>query len=52
VLRTIFGPTREEVTRGWRKLYNEKLHILYSSPAVVRKEAVRRTCIENLSWIT
>jgi len=26
VLRRIFGPKREEVTVGWRKLYNEKLH--------------------------
>jgi hypothetical protein len=26
VLRTIFGPKREEVTRGWRQLHNEELH--------------------------
>jgi hypothetical protein len=29
--RRIFGPTRDEVTGGWRKLHNEKLHNLYSS---------------------
>jgi hypothetical protein len=26
VLRRIFGPKRDEVTRGWRKLHNEELH--------------------------
>jgi hypothetical protein len=31
VLRRIFVPKREEVTRGWRKLHNEELHGLYSS---------------------
>jgi hypothetical protein len=32
VLRRIFGPKRDEVTGGWRKLHNEELHNLYSSP--------------------
>jgi len=32
VLRRIFGPKRVEVTREWRKLRNEKLNDLYSSP--------------------
>jgi hypothetical protein len=31
VLRRIFGPKRDEVTREWRKLHNEELYILYSS---------------------
>jgi hypothetical protein len=34
VLRNIFGPKRDEVTGGWRKLHNEKLHNLYSSPNI------------------
>jgi hypothetical protein len=34
-LRRIFGPKREEVTGGWRKLYNEELHNLYSSPSII-----------------
>jgi hypothetical protein len=34
VLRRIFGPKRDEVTGGWRKLHNEKLHDLYSSPRI------------------
>jgi hypothetical protein len=32
VLRKIFGPKRDEVTGGWRKLHNEELRDLYSSP--------------------
>jgi hypothetical protein len=35
VLRRIFGPKRDEVTRDWRKLHNEKLHYLYSSPNTI-----------------
>jgi hypothetical protein len=37
VLRRIFGPTRDEVTGEWKKLHNEELHILYSSPNIIRK---------------
>jgi hypothetical protein len=36
VLRRIFGPKRDEVTGEWRKLSNEELHILYSSPNIIR----------------
>jgi hypothetical protein len=36
VLRRIFGPKRVEVTRGYRKLHNEKLHNLYFSPNIIR----------------
>ena len=37
VLRGIFGPKRDEVTREWRKLHNEELSGLYSSPNIVRE---------------
>jgi hypothetical protein len=30
VLRRIFGPKRDEVIAGWRKLHNEELHNLYN----------------------
>jgi hypothetical protein len=36
VLRRIFGPKRDEVTGGWRKLLNEELHNLYSSPDIIK----------------
>jgi hypothetical protein len=36
VLRRIFGPKRDEVTEDWRKLHNEELHNLYSSPNIIR----------------
>jgi hypothetical protein len=35
-LRRIFGPKRDEVTGEWRKLHNEELHNLYSSPSIIR----------------
>jgi hypothetical protein len=35
VLRTIFGPKREE-DGSWRLLHNDELHSLYSSPSIVR----------------
>ena len=43
VLRRIFGPKRDEVTGEWRKLHNEKLNNLYSSPSIVRVMKSRRT---------
>jgi hypothetical protein len=35
VLRRIFGPKRDEVTGEWKKLRNEELHDLYSSPSII-----------------
>jgi hypothetical protein len=32
----VFGPKRDEVTEEWRKLRNEELHDLYSSPSIIR----------------
>jgi hypothetical protein len=42
VLRRIFGPKRDEVTGGWRKLHSEELHNLYSSASIIRMIKSRR----------
>jgi hypothetical protein len=42
VLRRIFGPKRDEVTRGWRKLHNDEFHELYSSPNIIKIIKSRR----------
>jgi hypothetical protein len=42
VLRRIFGPKRDEVTGGWRKLHNGELHDLYSSSSIIRIIKSRR----------
>jgi hypothetical protein len=42
VLRRIFGPRRDEMTGEWRKLHNEELHDLYSSPSIIRIMKSRR----------
>jgi hypothetical protein len=63
VLRRIFGPKRKEVAGGWRRLHNEKLHILYASPNIVTmiKDDVMvvqvewmedEKCIQNFDWKT
>jgi hypothetical protein len=46
VLKRIFGPKRDEVTGEWRKLHNEELHDLYSSPNTVRVINSRR-----MGWV-
>jgi hypothetical protein len=42
VLRRIFGPKRDEMTGDWKKLHNEELHNLYSSPNIIRMIKSRR----------
>jgi hypothetical protein len=42
VLRRILGPKTDEVTGEWRKLHNEELHILYSSPNIIRQIKSRK----------
>jgi hypothetical protein len=43
VLRRMFGPKRDEIIAGWRKLHNEELHSLRSSSYVIRMIKSRRT---------
>jgi hypothetical protein len=51
VLRRIFGPKKDGVTGGWRKLHSEELHNLYSSPSIIRiiksEDEVGGTCGTN-----
>jgi hypothetical protein len=52
VLRRIFGPKRDDVTGVWRKLHNEELHNLYSSPNIIFNDQVKedemgRACSTN-----
>jgi hypothetical protein len=42
VLRRIFGLKRDEVMGGWRKLHNDELHNLYTSPSIIRMTKSRR----------
>jgi hypothetical protein len=42
VLSRIFGPKRDEVVGGWRKLHDEELHDLYSSASMIRIMKSRR----------
>jgi hypothetical protein len=42
VLRTIFGPNRDEMTGEWRKLHNEEILDLYSSPSIIKIIKARR----------
>jgi hypothetical protein len=41
-LKRIFRPKRDGVMREWRKLHNEELHNLYSSPSIIRIIKSRR----------
>jgi hypothetical protein len=42
IIIIIIGPKRNEVIGGWRKLHNEELHNLYSSPSIFRMIQSRR----------
>jgi hypothetical protein len=49
LLKRIFGPKRDEVTGGWRKLHNEKLRNLYSSPNIIRMmKSIRMRWAEHI----
>jgi hypothetical protein len=42
VLRRIFGPKREKVGGGWRRIHNEELHNFYASPNIIKVIKSRR----------
>jgi hypothetical protein len=43
VLRRLFGPKGDAVTKNWRKIHNEELNDRYSSPSIVQVIKLRRT---------
>jgi hypothetical protein len=45
ILRSIFGPKRDEVTGEWREMHNEEIHNLYSSPKT--KKRIKST---GMTW--
>jgi len=47
VLRRIFGPRRDEVMGEWRRLHNEELNDLYSSPNIVRMIKIEKS---EMGW--
>jgi ribosome biogenesis protein Nip4 len=56
VLRRIYGPRRDEVTEGWRKLQNEELYNLYCSANIIKaikerrmKSAKHEKCVQNMN---
>jgi hypothetical protein len=42
VLRRVFGPRREDVAGGWRKLHNDEIRELYSLPIIIKMITSRR----------
>jgi hypothetical protein len=52
VLRRISGPKRDEVTGEWRKLHNEELHDLYSSPSIIRIMKSRMRWVGHVERMT
>ena len=51
MLRRILGPNRDEVTGAWRKLNNDELNNLYSSPNIVRVIKSRMRWVEHVARI-
>jgi hypothetical protein len=52
VLRRIFGPTRDEAKWDWRRLHNEELNDLYSSPNIIGVIKSRRMrWVGHVAWM-
>jgi hypothetical protein len=52
VLRRIFGPKRDEVTKVWRKVHNKEIHNFYSLPSKIRMiNSGKVRCAEHVEGI-
>jgi hypothetical protein len=49
VLKRIFGPKREEMAGGWKRLHNEELHDLYTSPNIIRVMKLRMRWVGHVA---
>jgi hypothetical protein len=47
VLRGIFGPKRDGVTGEWRRLHNEELNDVYSSPNIIRVIQIKKNEVDG-----
>jgi len=46
-LRRIFGPRRDEITGEWKRMHNEELNDLYSSPNIVGRDKIGKN---EMGW--
>jgi hypothetical protein len=51
MLRTIFGPKREDVAGGWRRTHNEELHNLYASPIIRVIKSRKMGWVRHVAWM-
>jgi hypothetical protein len=49
LLRRIFGPNNDKIIRGWRKLHEEEIHYLDSTPSIIRMKSRRMRWVEHVA---
>jgi hypothetical protein len=48
VLRRVFGPKKEKVAGGWKRLHNEEFHNLYTSPNIIRELFIKENEMDKV----